>query len=220
MRARRAPIWTSRSPFGVRLGERLAGGGDVVEEEAVARLDWRQRAAAALAFACARRGGWPRHIGGGGLGLFDHLGALEDVEALGLLEVADGLADAGARLLKLGLHLGAGLLDELVAVGLERLQLLRDALAGTLGLAGGDALRLAGGLGLFAVPVEVADQRLDGQAVGVDAGTGLVEDDLRHAEPLGDREGVRLAGQADVQAVGRCEASPASNSTEPLVTPS
>ncbi len=62
---------------------------------------------------------------------------------------------------------------------------------------GGGLLLEAGGLGGLALPGEVDDEGLDGQAVGVDGLAGLGQDVVGHAQAGGDGQGVGLAGQAD-----------------------
>ena len=66
----------------------------------------------------------------------DDLRPFEDGHALGSLHLFDRVAQPGARLLYLRLHLLPRALDEAVAIGLERLQLLCDLGAGLLCLPG------------------------------------------------------------------------------------
>ena len=181
--------------------QRFAWCGHVLQEDAVAGLDRGQRTAPAAWLPLLDALDCLGNLLDLCLRLFDDLGALEDRQAFGALDLLKRLADAGARLLELGLHLRAGALDETLAVGLERLELAGHLVARLRSLARGGLLGFAGLHHCLALAVEVRDQRLDGKPVGVDAGLGFVEDVRWHAEAAGDCECVGLPREADVQTV-------------------
>ena len=116
----------------------------------------------------------------------DGLRALEDIQALRLLQLARCVSQPRAHLRELRLHVALRLVDEPRAVRFQRLKLLRHPLPRPLRVPRRRSLLRARALRRLPLPVEVRDQRLDSEAVGVDAPARFLEDAFGHPQPLCD----------------------------------